>query len=357
MIKDYILQNWALVMVLSAFAMLLKITHYIEKRTVRRMYYLVISVFLLSIIVFFEFYFSKIGILNNVRTVLMAIRYSATPLIIAMILFTLGKRESWKVFIPALITAVINFISIFNGIVFSLDESGTLHRGALGYLPYIAVGYYSVILVINLIKQSNKQSVEIIPIAYLSLSFASGLILPFVLGKDYSQIFCTTMAVALFVYFDFLILQATRKDSLTGVLNRQAFDAAIEDDSKDISAIVAVDMNGLKAINDYQGHAAGDEALETLALCFMRSTKRRQLVYRTGGDEFVIICTKVSESEVKHLVERIQRNVASTKYTCAIGYSYAPAGKKDINEMLRESDEIMYANKAKFYETQGRKYR
>ncbi len=104
-----------------------------------------------------------------------------------------------------------------------------------------------------LVKRSNKRSSEIFPIAFLCLAFASGLILPFILGKEYSKIFCVTITVALFVYYVFLILQMTEKDALTGLLNRQSFYASTGNDSKDINALVTIDMNGLKAINDLEG--------------------------------------------------------------------------------------------------------
>ena len=178
-----------------------------------------------------------------------------------------------------------------------------------------------------------------------------GLILPFVLGKDYSIIFCTTIAIALFVYYVFSILQLTKKDALTGLLNRHAYYAAIADDPKDVTALISIDMNGLKTINDTGGHAAGDEALLTLALCFQRAVKQKQFVYRVGGDEFVIICRRTSESEVKQLLERIEKNVSGTVYSCAVGYSYSPAGDKTIDQMLKESDEMMYAKKAQYHQS------
>ena len=65
--------------------------------------------------------------------------------------------------------------------------------------------------------------------------------------------------------------------------------------------IVSIDMNGLKEINDKEGHAAGDKALETIAICFLSATTTKETVYRIGGDEFVILCRRVSEDEVKQL--------------------------------------------------------
>ena len=353
MIKDFILQNWATILVVVAFAILLKTTVFLERKVINRMFLLITMIFLLSIIVFFEFYFGDQGTNKELRVVLMAIRYSATPFIIAMVMYTLVKKAPWYIFTPAMVFAILNFISIFTGIVFGLDEKGNLVRGALGYLPYIAVGVYSFFLVFILIKQSNKQATEIIPIMFLCFAFASGLVLPFVLGKNYSQIFCTTIVIALFVYFVFSILQITKKDPLTGLLNRQAYYATIEDNPKDITAIVSIDMNGLKPINDTKGHAEGDNAIVTLSLCFLRAAKAKQLVFRVGGDEFVVVCRRTSEDEVKQFVNLVQKYVSETDYSCAIGYSYSSDGSKSIDEMLLESDKMMYAQKALHYAKLG----
>ena len=350
-VTSYLLQNWALILILIAFAIMLKITVFLSKKTVIRMYSLIIGIFLFSIIVFVEFYLADLNQYNLIREIMMAIRYSATPLLIAFILFTQIKKGRWYVLIPAFILMVINIVSIFTGIVFSLDDAGNLKRGVLGYLPYIGVGLYSFVLIFILIKNSNKQVTEIIPIAFLAFAFLSGLIFPFIFRKDYAKIFCTTIAIALFVYYVFLILQLTKNDALTGLLNRQAYYASVKHNPKDVTAFVSIDMNGLKAINDSQGHIAGDEALITLSRCFKMATQAKQLVYRIGGDEFVIICHKTSKEELEKLIGSIKESVAKTEYKCAIGYCYSPDKEKTINEMIRISDKMMYQDKAEYYST------
>ena len=139
MIKELIIQNWANVLVLVAFAILLRTTVFLDKRTVLRMYALILGLFIFSLIVYLEFSLQEIGGYNNIRMVIMAIRYSTTPLVIALIIYTLAKDVHWAVFIPAVILTVLDIISIFTGIIFSLEADGTLKRGLLGYLPYIMV--------------------------------------------------------------------------------------------------------------------------------------------------------------------------------------------------------------------------
>lgn len=349
MFLDYIIQNWALILVGIAFVFSLAITGFQDKGSVKRMYVLIAVVFLLSIVVYEEFYLAGIGGYLTARTVLMAVRYSATPLIVAMILYTLQRKTRWYVFIPALLLAVADVISVFTGIIFSLSEDGTLQRGPLGYLPYIIAGLYGVYLVWILYKRSNKLYTEIIPIVFLAFAFASGLIFPFIFGTAFAGIFCTTIMIALFVYYVFSIHQLSKIDPLTGVLNLQAFYTESAVNPEDITALISLDMNGLKEINDTQGHAAGDRALVAVAECFMGELNGRQAIYRIGGDEFVIICRKASRSDVENLIEQIQGKMAKTKYSSAIGYSYSEDGKKSVNEMLRESDGNMYAAKAKYY--------
>ena len=354
MIKDYLLQNWVLILILVAFAITLNTTVFLDKKISKRVYILIFSVFLLSVSVFVEFRFADTGVHSTVRTVLMALRYSATPFIISQVTFTLVKKQRWFIFIPALLLAAINTASIFTGIVFSIDADNNFIRGPLGYLPFITVGLYCVFLIFMLIRRSNKQRMEIVPIVFMSAALGSGLIFPFVFGSNYSQIFCTTIAIALYVYYVFSILQLTKKDSLTGLLNRQAYYADVARNPEDITALVSVDMNGLKKINDEEGHAAGDEALSTLSLCFKRSLRRRQLCDRIGGDEFVIVCRKNTEAEVAGLAERIKTSVSETKYSCSVGYFYSEGGADSIDEMLKRSDEMMYAEKAKHYLETGK---
>ena len=179
MVSKYFLENWALILILLAFSISLKITVFLDSKIIKRLYVLIVYVFLLSIMVHIEFFFAKQGSNNDLRIVLMAFRYSATPFIVAQVIYTLAKKFRAFVFVPAIIHAIINFASIKNGVVFSIDSDGTFHRGSLGLLPFIVAGIYCAFLVYILFKRSNKKAIEIIPIAFLCFSFISGLIKTF----------------------------------------------------------------------------------------------------------------------------------------------------------------------------------
>lgn len=357
MVKEYLLQNWSLLLILSAFTIALNISAFLDKKTKNRMLVLIVGVFLLSIFVFAEFNVAAVEENKALRGVLMAIRYSSSPFIIAQIIYTLVKKQSPLIFIPAIVLTIIDFTSLFTGLVFRIDDDNNFSRGILGYLPFIIAGLYSFALIVLLINRSNKKWMEIIPIIFLSASLISLLVFPFIYGRDFSKVFCPTLAVAMFIYYVFKILQNTKKDFLTGLLNRNAFETDINQNPENITSIISLDMNGLKTINDTQGHAAGDEALLTLALCMNRALKSMQYAYRIGGDEFAIICRKTKQSDVSALIGRIKNNVGETEYHCSIGFCYCADGTKPVEEMLKESDIMMYAEKRRYYENHNIKSR
>lgn len=67
----------------------------------------------------------------------------------------------------------------------------------------------------------------------------------------------------------------------------------------------------------------------------------------------MILCRRCSHDELLQLVERIRQNVAETPYTCSIGYGEAAGGARTPDEMLKESDGMMYAEKARHYAAAG----
>lgn len=351
--KEYLLQNWPLILILLAFLVSLISTVFLKKQRIIRYCFLIGAIFILSITVYIEFSITDREDLKTLRLVLMAMRYSATPIIIAQVVHALVKKMTWIVFIPAIVLTIMNVISIFNGMVFSIGSDNKLCRGPIGFIPFVVVGLYSVVLIYLLIRNSNKRLIEFVSISFLVFALGSGMVLPFIYGDDYAAIFCVTIAIALFAYFEFSMLELTKKDSLTGLLNRHAYYADVSNNIKSITALVSIDMNGLKNINDNIGHAAGDEALTTLSHCFNKAIKFRQSVYRTGGDEFVIVCRRCTKQEVLQLVERIKQNVSATKYSCSIGYSFNFEGDKSIDQLLTESDEMMYQEKDRYYQESG----
>ncbi|MHB8681989.1 MAG: GGDEF domain-containing protein [Acidimicrobiales bacterium] len=138
---------------------------------------------------------------------------------------------------------------------------------------------------------------------------------------------------------------ASRTDALTGVGNRRAFDETL---SAAISAasrqghevtVVAVDLDGLKRINDTEGHAAGDAALLSLVRAFYAALRDEDTVFRVGGDEFVILLPFTSVGAAEVLMERIAGSGSPAFTWGAAGY---PGDGSDARHLVEAADADLY---------------
>ncbi len=146
------------------------------------------------------------------------------------------------------------------------------------------------------------------------------------------------------------------KDMLTGVANRNEMNNYVSIlcagecmDGTNVGVIFA-DLNGLKTINDTEGHTAGDNLLRDAAKVLKESFSDSE-IFRAGGDEFAIIVTGVTEDELKKKMEAIRRD--SQRYqrvSFALGYA-VEENASDIRTALKLADERMYADKKIYYET------
>ena len=152
-------------------------------------------------------------------------------------------------------------------------------------------------------------------------------------------------------------------DMLTGTLNRNAmnnrvaaFDGHGVKDVKSLGVIFA-DLNGLKKINDQQGHSAGD-ALLVKAAELLKQMFIVEEIYRAGGDEFVIIAANTNKDVFESKVEKFRKlTYGDAEVSFSVGAYYAE-GDINIISAMRMADELMYKDKEKYYEIYpDRKYR
>lgn len=153
-------------------------------------------------------------------------------------------------------------------------------------------------------------------------------------------------------------------DGLTGLKNRHAMDRFVgrmanEKMSEDI-VVLMLDINGLKYVNDNIGHDAGDELIKGAAECMVKVFGTTGEIYRTGGDEFVIICLS-KEEPVKELVKEMDEVVAGWKGELAgelaisVGMASHEANPDcTFAELMKKADGEMYKNKNAYYERTGK---
>ncbi|MCW4386483.1 diguanylate cyclase [Salinibacterium sp. SYSU T00001] len=157
------------------------------------------------------------------------------------------------------------------------------------------------------------------------------------------------------------LMRLALHDSLTGLPNRaqslerlEQMMAAADRHERDV-AVLFLDLDGFKAINDSLGHAAGDDVLRQTAERLRGAVRNGDVVARLGGDEFIVLCDDIGESDVHGLAARIQRSVReplagippelSVSASIGISMRHPSLGAVPAERMLDEADAAMYESK------------
>ena len=111
-----------------------------------------------------------------------------------------------------------------------------------------------------------------------------------------------------------------------------------------INAIISIDLNNLKIINDTLGHYEGDKAILTLVELIKEIILKDMCLYRVGGDEFLIVCYNTNKLEIEEFVKKLKERMNETKYSCAIGVAYKEKNLS-LNDLTKIADEAMYEDK------------
>ena len=151
-------------------------------------------------------------------------------------------------------------------------------------------------------------------------------------------------------------------DNLTALPNRrllkELFDKTMQqaDRRKEYAAILYIDLDRFKPVNDNYGHEVGDQVLKIVADRLLSSLRAMDIVARIGGDEFLAVLQGVnSKKSVQRVAEKIIRRISepieTVSHVCHIGASigicFYPADGKNLEELIRKGDAAMYRAKGK----------
>jgi diguanylate cyclase (GGDEF)-like protein len=148
-------------------------------------------------------------------------------------------------------------------------------------------------------------------------------------------------------------------DSLTGVMNRRGFDRELKRAVAYLrryggtAALVYLDLDGFKPVNDRHGHAAGDAVLKAVAATLVRSLRASDTVARVGGDEFAALLWNLSAPAAQAKALVLERAIAAATGAwegglLSVGASAGVAelsADKDIADIVARADAAMYARK------------
>ena len=144
------------------------------------------------------------------------------------------------------------------------------------------------------------------------------------------------------------------KDELTGLYNKSAFEYEckffLQQDSGTVNALIMIDIDDFKKINDQHGHEIGDEVLEIIGKCISETFRSEDIAGRFGGDEYLILMKNVPGVSVieerlrtfRSLLANMKLEHMQIEVSCSIGALLAESNRVYYEEWLRMADVLMY---------------
>ncbi len=193
-----------------------------------------------------------------------------------------------------------------------------------------------------------------------SLAWASAMLIPILMSGPILYLFASKLRELAIAHYELAIIAS--QDSLTTCLNRGAFVTLVDAYLSQVNALkpiggamLVIDADNFKTINDRFGHATGDQALRLIAGAIKEGLRPDDLVGRVGGEEFAVFLPLVDDATAVCIAERICQRVGSVKF--------APTGKQErisvsvggvgfVGSM--PFDELFKAADARLYEAKRR---
>ena len=210
-----------------------------------------------------------------------------------------------------------------------------------------------VVAVFHLLLAAATPGVDVLSLVYASQ--AVGQLAPFLLVA-----YLTTTLSADITEARERIENLAQNDALTGLYNLRMFNEvwqrehAAAESNRGVYALLMIDMDKLKDINDAFGHDAGNSAITLVAQCLQRSIRNTDYAARFGGDEFAVLLPGASPDIAEAVVKRVRHNVFKTtldlrsrmiRCSVSIGVVNYPRDGRDMRELLSMADRNMYRDK------------
>ena len=265
-------------------------------------------------------------------------------------------QRNFMLIVCSVIT-VLMVVNFFNPIIFDINERNVYTRGPM----FMVKNLLEVILmadgvIIYLVSRYKSGGVKFFPV----LQFVTPIFVCVCLQMFYYGI--STIWVGIAVGYTSLMLSLQNEnifiDKLTGLYNRYYLDKISgELKRKRKIAMMMLDMNDFKSINDTWGHSQGDDALVSLAGVLQKSVGPDGTVVRYAGDEFVIVLDNGDEKSAEAYSELIKKNLEEFnenhkkkyKLSASIGVGVFDLEKSNVDKILERIDKRMYEDKKAYY--------
>lgn len=258
---------------------------------------------------------------------------------------------------PLVVNSILSLGSFHFNWIFSITNENIYVRGPLFFLSPITSYFYYFINLVILYPVRDKISREELTILSLFTIIPSLLSIIQLYYFIYLTIW-NSVAIAVIVNYIFIVHSQAKIDPLTRLANRTAYDeylAVLGRKSNTVLAVVNIDLDDFKTINDVYGHHEGDQVLRLFARQIEEVFDGKGISIRWGGDEFIILVNENRPECLEKYMDRLNNNIdtynASNNKPYHIKFSYGVAildnTYNTIHELIEYSDKLMYAEKNK----------
>ena len=261
--------------------------------------------------------------------------------------------------IPALLVPVIHIVGFFTGqnVIFLPDGSlsyGICHTAIVCIqLLYIVAATAVATHRYRRATTHSKRRESLVFVSFMVPFVVAGIIDTLIAGTPVAS-----AGIIVSLVFVMMSIQESRisSDALTGLNNRRRANEYLENSISHVSSghplyLFIIDLDDFKAINDTFGHLEGDHAIK-LAADALRivCAQTNAFAARWGGDEFVIICTELSDNDPARVSEGIGNELAyvmrnahvNYDLTCSIGYATCNSPEEDCSHLVSDADKMLY---------------
>lgn len=276
-------------------------------------------------------------------------------------------KKSWLLLVTPMFIAVgLAIASLWNECLFKFDNSGAYIRGELFSVHTAILGFYLIISLFSAIEimlsSKRKELLRECIAMVLSVLFpvVGGILQTIHYGFNMAW---TGSCISLVIMFVSVQNRQLVTDALTGVHNRGSFERHLREcverkvTNKQLYLLM-IDINKFKQINDKYGHIVGDNALIEVAKMLKNLNKSAHTDFwaRYGGDEFVVLCWRKNENEIRELIENIHNECSGLKknkklvfdISLSVGWAKYELGKYEtVEKFIAVADEMMYVAKRK----------
>jgi len=271
------------------------------------------------------------------------------------------KIRTWLVVLPAAATLVVGLITAFH-------LNNTYRATTFTFLGCLTMAATAIIVLLD----AHREPLPIRKLVAAILGCAS--ILSLIMGLEFAfdtfplldvangfflmilSKFVLAISIVIFISErqHLKIRCLADRDALTGLYNRRFFNSTVPSRLRLGDAILYLDIDHFKQLNDRWGHAAGDEVLQIMGQAVQATLPQFALLARQGGEEFIVFLPAGGEDAMFH-AERIRKTVSDLRYppiptdivvTASIGVARASQAGNELAYLCREADRALYLAKA-----------